>query len=113
MFFAVFFIAATSVYANVNYRNESQRLAAGLDFNLVIKNDGTLWAWGRNNYGQLGDGTTVDRHTPIKVGSGFKAVAAGWGHSLGLKKDGTLWAWGMNHAGQLGDGTTNNSNKPI
>ena len=66
--------------------------------------DGTLWTWGANGTGQLGDGTTTDRPEPVRVrsGSDWRAVAAGEAHTVGLRSDGTLWAWGLNNRGQLG-----------
>ena len=72
---------------------------------LAVKSDGTLWAWGGNFRGQLGDGTKTDRSTPVPVQglTGVVAVAAGEYHSLALKSDGTLWAWGFNNNGQLGE----------
>ncbi len=75
---------------------------------LAIKSDGTLWAWGFNFFGQIGDGTTTNRLTPVQIGglSAMKAIATGTGHSVALKADGTVWAWGQNLHGQLGDGTT-------
>lgn len=81
---------------------------------LAIKKDGTLWAWGRNFYGQLGDGTNVDRNTPTKIGNdnNWKFVAAGRQHSIAIKTDGTLWAWGTNGDGELGDGTNIDRNVP-
>ncbi|OGA38117.1 MAG: hypothetical protein A3G26_01175, partial [Betaproteobacteria bacterium RIFCSPLOWO2_12_FULL_65_110] len=77
----------------------------GYDYTVAVKTDATLWAWGNNNFGQLGDGTTTRRPSPVQIGSGYSAVAAGSGHTLALKTDGTLWGWGNNHSGQLGDGT--------
>ncbi|MBI4492930.1 MAG: IPT/TIG domain-containing protein, partial [Chloroflexi bacterium] len=83
-------------------------IAAGGYHSLALKNDGTVWAWGANWYGALGDGTATNRLTPVQVPglSGVMAVAAGSAHSLALKGDGTVWAWGGNYSGQLGDGTT-------
>lgn len=60
---------------------------------------------GQNISGQLGDGTMVDRHTPIAVASNGTAVAAGWNHSLFVKTDATLWGMGRNQYGEFGSGT--------
>lgn len=61
-----------------------------------------------NSYGQLGDGTKINRITPVQVGglSGVTAVVGGYYHTVALKSDGTVWAWGDNGYGQLGDGTS-------
>lgn len=76
---------------------------------LAIKSDGSVWAFGNNTYGQLGDASQTNRSTPVQVVglSGVTAVAAGLCHSLALKGDGTLWSWGCNTNGQLGDSTPN------
>jgi alpha-tubulin suppressor-like RCC1 family protein len=89
-------------------------IAAGWDFSLALKNDGTVWAWGSNSNGQLGDGSTNDRSTPMPVQnlSGVTAIAAGTSHSLAIKSDGTIRAWGSNGVGQLGDGTTIDRSTP-
>ncbi|HRI80641.1 MAG TPA: hypothetical protein PLR06_14010, partial [Cyclobacteriaceae bacterium] len=88
-------------------------LAADSQYTLAVKTDGTLWAWGANGNGQLGDGTTVDKSAPASIGSGYVKVAAGLNRSFALKSDGTLWAWGENGIGQLGDGTTENKSTPV
>jgi alpha-tubulin suppressor-like RCC1 family protein len=83
-------------------------IAAGQNHSLALKEDGTVFAWGHNLYGQAGDGTSgTDRTTPVQVQnlSGVKAIAAGGSHSLALKTDGTVFAWGHNAFGQLGNGT--------
>lgn len=86
---------------------------SSVSYSLVIKEDGSLWAWGWNAYGQLGDGTTENRHTPVKVMDNVAVVCAGGGHPLVIKTDGTLWAWGRNRCGQLGDGTTEDRHTPV
>ena len=83
-----------------------KQIELGGYFSMILKTDGTLWACGENYDGQLGDGTTTDRKTPIKVMSDVAQVSAGYDHSMILKTDGTLWACGYNKYGQLGDGTT-------
>ncbi|RYZ44304.1 MAG: RCC1 repeat-containing protein, partial [Myxococcaceae bacterium] len=82
-------------------------IAAGNEHSVAVKADGTVWAWGRNDLGQLGDNTTTQRLKPVKVSglTGVMAVAAGYRYSLALKTDGTVWAWGDNASGKLGDGT--------
>ncbi len=90
-------------------------VAAGNLHSLEVRSDGTVWAWGSNEYGQLGDGTMIDSPAPIKV-SGLTdviAVAGGGYHSVALKDDGTVWTWGSNKAGQLGIGTTTSSTVPV
>lgn len=83
-------------------------IAAGGFHSLAARNDGTVWSWGWNSWGQLGADGPVTRATPQQVSglTGVTAVAAGGLHSLALKADGTVWAWGNNANGQLGDGST-------
>lgn len=84
----------------------SSSFAASHGFTLA--NDGSLWGWGSNSAGQLGDGTLTDRVSPVQIlaGAMFDAVATGASHTLALDSDGGLWGWGDNTFGQLGDGTT-------
>jgi alpha-tubulin suppressor-like RCC1 family protein len=90
-------------------------VATGSSHSLALKRDGSVWAWGGNEHGELGDGTTVTRQTPIQVPglSGIVAIAAGGWHSLALQGDGSVWAWGRNDAGQLGDGATTDRQTPV
>jgi alpha-tubulin suppressor-like RCC1 family protein len=82
---------------------------------LAVRSDGTVWAWGLNFVGELGDGTKTNRATPVQVPglAGVTQVAAGTLHSLALRSDGTVWAWGWNNHGQLGNGTTDPSSWPV
>lgn len=89
-------------------------VTSGYQFNLAIKTDGTLWSWGINTYGQLGDGTITTRSSPIQIGSGtnWSKTACGYYHSLAIKTDGTLWAWGNNSFGALGTNNTTYYSSP-
>jgi alpha-tubulin suppressor-like RCC1 family protein len=81
----------------------------------TIFNNGTLWGWGYNVYGQIGDGTSSNRDYPIQIGNRntWKDIATGSIHSLGITNDSTLWCWGSNAYGQFGLGyTTPNSSIP-
>jgi alpha-tubulin suppressor-like RCC1 family protein len=89
------------------------RIAAGNSVTFFLTSDSTLWALGSNAYGQLGDGTTLDRSSPVRIMSGVKAASCGVSHSLFLKTDGTLWACGDNSSGQLGDGTMVERHTPV
>ena len=86
-------------------------VAAGGQHVVAVRADGTLWAWGRNQVGQLGKGTTTISpadYSPVQVGTAgtWVSAAAGFSHTVALRTDGTLWAWGSNGLGQLGQGTT-------
>ncbi len=82
-------------------------VASGLEHTLAIKTDGTLWAWGRNDSGQLGIDSLIDSNIPVQVGTAnnWKIVSGGVDHSAGVQTDGTLWTWGGNFFGQLGNGS--------
>jgi alpha-tubulin suppressor-like RCC1 family protein len=84
--------------------NTVTQVAAGADFGVALKADGTVWTWGRNDQGQLGDGTLSDGQVPKQIPSlsGITQISAGIGHVLALASDGTVWAWGANQAGQVG-----------
>ncbi len=82
-------------------------VAVGQNYTVALKADGSLWAWGQNNYGQLGDGTTVNKNIPMRIGvdTDWKVITAGEEHTVAIKNDGSLWAWGRNQFGTLGNGT--------
>jgi alpha-tubulin suppressor-like RCC1 family protein len=84
------------------------------DHTAAIKTDGTLWTWGANNNGRLGDNTTIIRSIPVTTfagGTNWKQVSCGGNHTAAIKTDGTLWTWGGNNFAQLGvnDNSTNRS----
>ena len=89
-------------------------IASGTN-SLALKSDGSVWAWGRGDKGQLGDGAFIDSNTPVRVGNlnCVTAIAAGSNHDLALRTDGSVWAWGGNTRGQLGDGPAANADKPV
>ena len=91
------------------------KIESGSGHTLAILQDGTLWGWGGGIYGQLGDGTNLNRSLPIQIGTDnhWTEIAGGQVHSIAVKSDGTLWAWGKNTNGQLGDGTLLTRNVPI
>jgi hypothetical protein len=86
---------------------------SGMYHNLAIKKDGTLWAWGNNANGQLGDGTITNKSAPVQIPGTWNTVSAGGFYSMGVKTDGTLWGWGSNNSGQLGTGNTISRSSPV
>ena len=85
----------------------AEAVAAGDEYSIVLKLDGSVWCTGRNIHGQLGDGSSTDRDSFVQViPSHAKTVTAGAKHSLVVMRDGSMWATGFNQHGQLGDGST-------
>jgi alpha-tubulin suppressor-like RCC1 family protein len=93
------------------------QVSAGNAHSLGVRQNGTAWVWGSNNFGQLGDNTSTNRSSPVSVVGGFtdwcQVSAGGCNHSLGIRQNGTAWAWGRNTPGSLGDGTTTNRSSPV
>ncbi len=91
-----------------------QTVSTGFDHTLALKTDGTLWAWGDNGSGELGDNTVVNKNQPVQIGTAnnWVKISAGYNFSVALKSDGTIWTWGSNIYGQLGDGTTTSRRFP-
>jgi len=90
----------------------------------ALKTNGTVYCWGHNVEGQLGDNTNENKKTPVQVqginGEGYLLNivqiglgGGGWGHTCALKTDGTVYCWGANNFGQLGDNTTTNRHTPV
>jgi alpha-tubulin suppressor-like RCC1 family protein len=101
----------TTAEGGTNWKQAS----AGLYYTTAIKTDGSLWTWGNNNSGQLGDNTTTNRSSPGTTsggGTNWKQVFAGVFFTTAIKTDGSLWTWGNNNSGQLGDNTTTNRSSP-
>ena len=108
--------------------NDVIKISTGSYFSGAIKSDGSIWMWGANGAGQLGDGTGTNRNLPVQVkdssGTGFlsnfidlsighNGANAGLGSSLAVRSDGTVWSWGSNNSGALGDGTYTNRSLPV
>lgn len=95
-----------------------KQVSCGYANTAAVKTDGTLWVWGSNASGQLGDGTTISKSSPIQVGSltDWKSIVVAKSSPnssmIGLKTDGTIWGWGMTALGELGLNTTTNVLSP-
>ena len=78
--------------------------AVSSGFGLAVRTDGSLWSWGDNSFGQLGDGTQIPKDTPQRIGNerGWAGVAVGGRQALAFRRDGSLWGWGANSNGELG-----------
>ena len=98
-----------------SYLTRITAIAAGYNHSLALKSDGTVWAWGLNTYGQLGNNSTINSHIPVQVAglTEITVIAGGGDHSLALRSDGTVWAWGDNGYGQLGNNNSVNSSVPV
>jgi alpha-tubulin suppressor-like RCC1 family protein len=94
-----------------------KQVACGSNYTLAIKTDGTLWTWGLNTYGTLGDNTTTTKSNPVTTfvgGTNWKQVAGGADYTTAaIKTDGTLWTWGYNFFGATGDNTGTQKNTPV
>jgi hypothetical protein len=101
-----------TVAAGTNWK----QVASGGFHTAAIKTDGTLWLWGQNAFGALGDNTSVSKSSPVQTiagGTNWKSVAGGGFSTAAIKTDGTLWAWGNNNNGQFGDNTVANKSSPV
>jgi len=108
--------AKSSPVQTVSGGSNWKQVASGFYYTTAIKTDGTLWTWGNNTYGQLGDNTRTAKSSPVQTvaaGTNWKQVAGGQQHTAAIKTDGTLWIWGHNGNGQLGDNTTAQKSSPV
>jgi alpha-tubulin suppressor-like RCC1 family protein len=92
-------------------------VTTGIDFTIAIRNDGTLWSWGGNTNGQLGNTTTISRSSPVQVGSGIWSTLYNnnnnQGSMIAQQSNGSLFVWGINNLGQLGINATTNRSSPV
>ena len=113
----------TALPIQIGTDNDWAIISAGRYHSLAIKNDGTIWAWGGNGFGQLGDGTNIDRTEPVQIGScaDWISVGACRMRTVAMKADGSVWSWGEGYAfgaspreiSLIGDGKSENSNTPV
>ncbi len=109
-------ITKSSPVQTVSGGTNWKQVSAGLDLVSAVKTDGTLWIWGYNSRGQLGDNTTINKSSPVQTASGgtnWKQVSAGASISAAIKTDGTLWTWGYNGSGQLATNNLISRSSPV
>ena len=87
-------------------------VSAGGDHTCAVTSAGDAYCWGSNGSGEVGDGTNIDRMTPVHVASGMSGISTGGNHTCGVTIAATLKCWGLNDSGQLGDGSTTNRSTP-
>jgi alpha-tubulin suppressor-like RCC1 family protein len=100
---------------DAGFLNSISAIMGGEVHNVALKSDGTVWAWGNNMFGQLGNGSTNEAHTPVQV-SGLGSVIALGGrgyHTLAIDSSGSVWGWGWNSVGELGNGANNPTTVPV
>ncbi len=109
------FNSASWTVTQIGTANDWLTVSAGNRFSLAIKNTGTLWSWGLNNFGQLGLNNLVNQNLPVQVGTAnnWLKIDAGDQHSLAIDNTGFMYAWGNNIFGQFGNGTNTSSILPI
>ena len=108
-------VSKSSPVQTVAFGTNWKQVSCEITHTAAVKSDGTLWLWGRNSYGQLGDNTLTHRSSPVQTtafGTNWKQISATY-HTAAIKTDGTLWTWGWNSNGQLGDNTTTSRSSPV
>ena len=106
----------SSPVQTITFANNWKQVSISKFHAAAIKTDGTLWCWGSNSYGQLGDNTVIPKSSPVQTiafGTSWKQVSCGVFYTTAIKTDGTLWNWGKNDFGILGDNTTANRSSPV
>lgn len=106
----------SSPIQTIAYGNNWKQSSCGNGHSSGIKSDGTLWCWGVNTSGRLGDNTATNKSSPVQTvtfATNWKQVACSQSHTAAIKTDGTLWCWGANALGQLGDNTVTARSSPV
>jgi len=109
-------IAKSSPVQTVTGGTNWNQIACGGSFTGAIKSDGTLWMWGYNQFGMLGNNSIAQVSSPVQTitgGTNWYQISCGYRLAAGIKKDGTLWCWGYNAQGQLGDNTVVDKSSPV
>jgi len=109
-------VSKSSPVQTISFGTNWKQVACANSYTTAIKTDGTLWTWGDNGFGQLGDNTIVSKSSPIQTitfGTNWKSVACGYYHTAAVKNDGTLWCWGHNSYGQGANNTTTHRSSPV
>jgi len=118
---ATFTMGSSNVTLYAQWRDWPISVWGGAQEAIALKSDGTVWTWGLNNWGELGNNTLNNSDVPVQVLgpggvgylTGIKSIMGGETHNVAVKSDGTVWAWGWNTMDQLGDGNTTESNVPV
>jgi alpha-tubulin suppressor-like RCC1 family protein len=110
-----FISSPVQVGSLTNWGNTDGKYSCGSVVSANVKTDGTLWTWGQNSQGELGDGSTTQRKSPVQIGSltNWSQIACGLWSCAAVKTDGTLWSWGKNEYGELGLGNTTKYSSPV
>lgn len=101
--------------AKVTWLSNVKAVSGGTSNSMALLDNGTVWSWGDNMYGQIGDGTSKVRYSPVMV-TGLpevKAISTGGDHNVVVDVNGIVWSWGNNYSGQLGDGTFESRSRPV
>lgn len=102
---------SSNIPIQVGTDKDWKTVSCGTTHTMALKNNGTLWGWGSaNTYGQIGDGASVPRYSPVQIGtrSDYKQVITTMKATFALMNDGTIWSWGMGFYGELGNGSSSN-----